>query len=65
MQIQIYCDCSCPIEYFNGLFEEKFSADQEKVLKEREAFIFFMDYIEDCEGMYECGTYGQHPLYKM
>ena len=38
------------LEYFSDLFKVSFSSDQERVLKERETFIFFMDFIEDCEG---------------
>ena len=52
--------------YFSNLFEVHFSADPVRVLKERESFVFFMEFIEDCEGtllvacLY-CGSWTLHP----
>ena len=43
--------CVCIQDYFRTLFHVIFSDQPERREKERAAYIYFMDYVEDCEGI--------------
>ena len=40
-------------QYFRSLFEVSFSSEVDKSRKEEAAFIYFLDFIEECEGTNE------------
>ena len=41
------------VDYFHSLFDARFSTNNpEKKAKEEVAFVYFMDFVEECEGMY-------------
>ena len=39
------------IFYFEALFDARFSDDPQRKVKEEAAYVYFMDFIEECEGM--------------
>ena len=43
--------CVCLQDYFRTLFHVIFSDQPERREKEHAAYIYFMDYVEDCEGI--------------
>ena len=38
-------------DYFQSLFETRFSDNPQTKVKEKAAYVYFMDFIEECEGM--------------
>ena len=46
------CLCFCLSDYFRTLFHVNFSDQLERWEKERQFYIYFIDYIEECEGMW-------------
>lgn len=41
------------LEYFKNLFKVEFSIDPCTKEKEEAAYIFFMDFLQECEGVYD------------
>ena len=49
------CLYFCMSDYFRTLFHVTFSDQPERREKEQQSYIYFIDYIEECEGMWYVG----------
>ena len=52
-------------DYFQSLFETRFSDNPQVKVKEEAAYVYFMDFIEECEGMTWCFIHKHCNLHKL
>lgn len=50
MSVEVVLFIMCISDYFRTLFNVHFSDQAERKEKEHEAYVYFSDYIEECEG---------------